>query len=67
MRVTEANMVQFQSVKDNTFTLRDRDSTEQVRASLDEITKAISALVNGTEHWSNVAARLPKFEGQEVE
>ena len=59
--------IDFQSVKDNTFTLRDRDSTEQVRASLEEITKAISSLVNGKEKWSDVAARLPKFEGQEVD
>ncbi|XPS99291.1 Glycine--tRNA ligase [Ascochyta lentis] len=59
--------IDFQSVKDNTFTLRDRDSTEQVRAGLDEITTAITNLVNGKEQWSDVAARLPKFEGQEVD
>ncbi|KAF1933654.1 glycyl-tRNA synthetase [Didymella exigua CBS 183.55] len=59
--------IDFQSVKDNTFTLRDRDSTEQVRAGLDEIVAAIVSLVNGKEQWSDVAARLPKFEGQEVE
>lgn len=47
--------------------MRDRDSTEQVRAGLDEITTAISSLVNGREKWSDVAARLPKFEGQEVD
>jgi glycyl-tRNA synthetase len=34
---------------------------------LEDITKAISALVSGTEQWADVAARLPKFEGQEVE
>lgn len=60
-------MAKFQSVKDNTFTLRDRDSTKQVRASLDEICKAITNLVNGTEQWADVAARLPAFEGQEVD
>lgn len=59
--------VDFQSVKDNTFTLRDRDSTEQVRASTDEIVTAISNIVNGAEKWADVAARLPKFEGQEVD
>ncbi|KAL6706688.1 Glycine--tRNA ligase 1, mitochondrial [Coniothyrium glycines] len=59
--------IDFQSVKDNTFTLRDRDSSEQVRASLDEITKAISNIVHGTESWSDVAARLPKFEGQQID
>ncbi|CAI6333928.1 unnamed protein product [Periconia digitata] len=59
--------IDFQSVKDNTFTLRDRDSTEQVRAGLDEIASAISGLVNGTEQWKDVSSRLPKFEGQEVD
>ncbi|KAF2240318.1 glycyl-tRNA synthetase-like protein [Trematosphaeria pertusa] len=59
--------IDFQSVKDDSFTLRDRDSTQQVRSSLDEICKAISNLVNGTEQWSDVAQRLPKFEGQEVD
>ncbi|KAG9202607.1 Glycine--tRNA ligase 1, mitochondrial [Epicoccum nigrum] len=59
--------IDFQSVKDNTFTLRDRDSTEQVRASLDDIVSAITSLVHGKEQWADVAARLPKFEGQEVD
>ncbi|KAJ4379343.1 Glycine--tRNA ligase 1, mitochondrial [Didymella sp. IMI 355093] len=59
--------IDFQSVKDNTFTLRDRDSTQQVRAGLDEIVSAVISLVNGKEQWSDVAARLPKFEGQEAE
>lgn len=59
--------IDFQSVKDNTFTLRDRDSTEQVRAGLEEITNAISSLVNGREKWSDIGARLPKFEGQDVD
>ncbi|KAH7116990.1 glycyl-tRNA synthetase-like protein [Dendryphion nanum] len=59
--------VDFQSVKDDTFTLRDRDTTKQVRASLDEICGAISNMVNGTETWADVAGRLPAFEGQEVD
>ncbi|KAF2205181.1 glycyl-tRNA synthetase-like protein [Delitschia confertaspora ATCC 74209] len=59
--------IDFQSVQDNTFTLRDRDTTKQVRAGLDEICKAISSLVNGTESWQDVQARLPAFEGQEVD
>ncbi|KAF2866551.1 glycyl-tRNA synthetase [Massariosphaeria phaeospora] len=59
--------IDFQSVKDNSFTLRDRDSTKQVRASLDDICHAISNLVNGREHWDGVFARLPEFKGQEVD
>lgn len=59
--------VDFQSVKDNTFTLRDRDSMKQVRASEDEICKAVKSLVEGEETWEDVRKRLPEFLGQEVE
>jgi glycyl-tRNA synthetase len=59
--------VDFQSVKDNTFTLRDRDTTKQVRASEDEICKAVKALVDGEETWEDVRKRLPEFLGQEVD
>lgn len=37
--------VDFQSVKDNTFTLRDRDSTKQVRSDEDTICAASRALL----------------------
>ncbi|KAF7596268.1 Glycine--tRNA ligase 1, mitochondrial [Aspergillus hancockii] len=59
--------IDFQSVKDNTFTLRDRDSTKQVRASEDEILQALKSLVDGDETWEDVRQRLPEFTGQEVD
>ncbi|KAL4734304.1 hypothetical protein BDV11DRAFT_209503 [Aspergillus similis] len=58
--------VDFQSVKDNTITLRDRDSTKQVRASQEEILQALKSLVEGEETWEDVRKRLPEFTGQEV-
>ncbi|KAJ5095106.1 hypothetical protein N7532_007397 [Penicillium argentinense] len=57
--------VDFQSVKDNTVTLRDRDTTKQVRASEDEILQAIKSLTDGDETWADIAKRLPEFTGQE--
>jgi len=59
--------VDFQSVKDKTYTLRDRDSTKQVRADEDTILKAIKALVEGEKKWADVEKELPAFEGQEAE
>ncbi|KAL9110166.1 MAG: hypothetical protein Q9227_005226 [Pyrenula ochraceoflavens] len=59
--------VDFQSLKDGTITLRDRDTTTQVRAGQKEIVEAVVQVVNGSETWSQVSERLPKFEGQEVE
>ncbi|KKK13368.1 hypothetical protein AOCH_001814 [Aspergillus ochraceoroseus] len=57
--------VDFQSVKDETFTLRDRDSTKQVRASEAEILQALKSLVEGEETWEDIRKRLPEFTGQE--
>lgn len=56
--------VDFQSLKDNTFTLRERDSTKQVRAKEEDITDAIRRLVEGLEVWKDVQGRLPLFESQ---
>ena len=59
--------VDFQSVKDNTFTLRDRDTTKQVRSDEDTICDAITSLVEGQKTWADVQKELPEFTGQEVE
>lgn len=59
--------VDFQSVKDSSFTLRDRDSTKQVRASEDEILQAVKSIVDGDETWEDVRKRLPEFTSQEVD
>lgn len=59
--------IDFQSVKDNSFTLRDRDTTKQVRASEEDILKAIQSYCEGNESWAQIQERLPAFEGQEVD
>jgi glycyl-tRNA synthetase len=59
--------IDFQTVKDGSLTLRERDSTKQVRASEDEIIAVVKSLVNGTDTWEQVAKRLPAFEGQEAD
>jgi glycyl-tRNA synthetase len=56
--------VDFQSIKDQTYTLRDRDSTKQVRADLDTILGAVQAVVNGTKVWADIEKELPAFESQ---
>lgn len=58
--------IDFQSVQDGTLTLRDRDSTKQVRATEDEIVAAVVKLVEGEETWEDVKTRLPEFKGQEI-
>lgn len=59
--------VDFQSVKDDTVTLRDRDSTKQVRADIDSICAAIRSLCDGAKTWSDVQKELPEFTSQEAE
>ncbi|OQO03455.1 hypothetical protein B0A48_10119 [Cryoendolithus antarcticus] len=57
--------VDYESLEDGTFTLRDRDSTKQVRAKLDDILDAIESMVKGKETFSDVQKRLPAYEGKE--
>ncbi|KAI9886522.1 MAG: Glycine--tRNA ligase 1, mitochondrial [Watsoniomyces obsoletus] len=59
--------VDFQSVQDGSITLRDRDSTKQVRAGEDDILGAVQSLIDGSEAWSDVMKRLPEFTEQNVE
>lgn len=59
--------IDFQSVQDKTYTLRDRDSTKQVRADEAKILTAIQSLVDGSKQWSDIETELPAFEGQEAE
>lgn len=54
----------FDSVKDDTVTLRDRDSMQQVRASVPDVEQAIKSLLDGREIWANVFKRLPQFLAQ---
>jgi len=57
--------VDFQSVKDNTFTLRDRDSTKQVRSDENKIYAAIQSMVEGQKTWADIQKELPEFTQQE--
>ena len=59
--------VDFQSVKDQTYTLRDRDSTKQVRADLDSICAAIKSIVEADKSWAEIQQELPEFTSQEVD
>lgn len=57
--------VDYDSLEDESFTLRDRDSTKQVRASADDILDAIVKMCKGKEEWSSVQKRLPAFESKD--
>jgi glycyl-tRNA synthetase len=48
--------VDFQTVDDGTVTLRERDSTKQVRIPVKEVASVVLRLVNDVRAWSDVAA-----------
>ncbi|KAJ3490345.1 hypothetical protein NLG97_g5796 [Lecanicillium saksenae] len=56
--------VDFDTVKDGSITLRERDSTAQVRASHNDIIEAVKNLVANSESWQQVFQRLPEFTAQ---
>lgn len=43
------------------MTLRERDSTEQIRGSENEVLEAVKRMATGVEMWKDVAERLPSF------
>ncbi|KAI3333289.1 glycyl-tRNA synthetase [Ustulina deusta] len=59
--------IDFQTVQDKTVTLRDRDSTKQVRGEEGEILAAIRSIVDGDKTWQDIESSLPAFVGQETE
>ena len=56
----------FDTLKDGSVTLRERDSMEQVRLPKDDITAIIGAIVHGKMTWEGVQAKYPKYGGDAV-
>ncbi|KAM5347099.1 hypothetical protein ACJ41O_010104 [Fusarium nematophilum] len=59
--------VDFDTSTDGCVTLRERDSTAQVRASQEDVVDAVKNLIGGTETWEQVTARLPVVAGRQDE
>lgn len=53
--------VDFQTLKDSTVTLRERDTTQQVRLAIDEAPAVIESLVRGSLTWTDVVAQYGLF------
>eukprot|EP00455_Lapot_gusevi_P004261 TRINITY_DN1176_c0_g1_i1.p1 TRINITY_DN1176_c0_g1~~TRINITY_DN1176_c0_g1_i1.p1 ORF type:complete len:683 (-),score=282.08 TRINITY_DN1176_c0_g1_i1:70-2118(-) len=58
--------VDFQTVQDSTVTIRERDSTSQIRIPIPDVVPTIRALVEGETTWPAVQQRFPKFEQQDI-
>ena len=55
--------VDFQTLEDDTITLRERDSTRQIRQSFTVIVDLITDLVEERICWADVLAKYPLLEG----
>ncbi len=56
--------IDFDSVKDNTITLRERDSTKQVRGTTEQIIEAVKQITYSGASWESATKELAVFEGQ---
>ncbi|KAI8468120.1 MAG: hypothetical protein J3K34DRAFT_428181 [Monoraphidium minutum] len=54
--------VDFKSLEDSTVTVRERDSTTQIRVPVAEVAPVIRRLVDGAAAWAEVAAGYPAEE-----
>ena len=58
--------IDFQTISDNTITLRDRDSTLQKRGAIPDVIQSLLAMTNGAT-WEEATTKLANFESQEIE
>lgn len=58
--------IDFESLKmPNTVTLRERDTKEQLRVPMNNISQIIRDLSNGKISWQKLCEKYPKFEKQQ--
>lgn len=58
--------IDFDTVKDQTITIRERDSMKQIRTPIDRLVSVIERTLNG-EDWQIVSSEWPVFESKEEE
>lgn len=59
--------VDFDTVKDNSVTLRERDSTRQVRGSIDAVIAAINTMTTDDVAWEEATKDLTPFDSADKE
>jgi len=59
--------VDFDSLKEpHSVTLRERDTTTQIRIDVDQVAEVVRQLSTGRTSWADVLQKFPKFEAQET-
>ena len=57
--------IDFDTIKTESVTLRERNSTRQVRIKISELAEVVRGMVRGCTVWADVEAKYPAFSGQE--
>ncbi|CAJ0830384.1 14098_t:CDS:10 [Entrophospora sp. SA101] len=58
--------IDFQSVKDGTTTLRERDTTKQIRTETSDILQLLKGLLEEEKTWDEIVSRYGEFIQQEL-
>jgi glycyl-tRNA synthetase len=58
--------VDFQTIKDGTVTLRERDTTKQIREKLEVVVEIVNELCLERKSWDRVLAEYPVFIQQDA-
>ncbi|CAL8135036.1 unnamed protein product [Orchesella dallaii] len=58
--------IDFETVKSETVTLRERDTTLQVRLPIDKVGETVRDLATGTLTWTKAMEIFPKFDSQDA-
>ena len=53
--------IDFETPKDNTITLRERDSTKQIRATEDEVVEIVKDIIAEKRTWEDVVAQYGEY------
>ena len=59
--------IDFQSLEDDTVTMRDLDTMNQIRLPIAEAPLVLGGLVNGAMTWQNVLEKYPLVEAKKDE
>jgi glycyl-tRNA synthetase len=59
--------IDFQSVQDGTVTLRERDTTKQIRENAETIIQVVKDLCENNMAWEKVLETYPIFTAQEID
>ncbi|KAI5840467.1 hypothetical protein DFP73DRAFT_517309 [Morchella snyderi] len=59
--------IDFQTVKDGTVTLRERDGMKQIRASQEQVIEVVKNILEDNGTWEEALEKYGEFQGQELD